>query len=376
MKYRLRELDFLRGIAILFVLFRHIALLPFLTKIGWIGVDLFFVLSGFLVSGLLFKEYLKFGNINPTLFLIRRGFKIYPIYYIFYIPYLLLILYSGTFDLVPFLADMTFTQNYIWGWGFSYAASWSLAVEEHFYILFSILLWLSLKYKIVGLQSQSNNKEFKIKSFAKTIIVIIILCIEFRIFANLFFITMDNKFLYTSTHYRIDSLLMGVLIAYFYYFKLDFLTKLFQSKKHLLFSIMILGVCWTPFIEGYPSFFVQTIGFTLLYISFGILLVFFLTTKNINKLLNNFFSKRGADIISKIGVYSYSIYVIHSIVLLASQKAIKVYNLPYNHYIYCIGTLLTSLLLGYIMTTKVEKYFLSLRDKYFPARYDSIIKKQ
>jgi peptidoglycan/LPS O-acetylase OafA/YrhL len=84
---RLRELDFLRGIAILLVLLRHIHLFSFTKNMGWIGVDLFFVLSGFLVSGLLFKEYIKFGNIRPKLFLIRRGFKIYPIYFLFYITF-------------------------------------------------------------------------------------------------------------------------------------------------------------------------------------------------------------------------------------------------------------------------------------------------
>jgi len=76
---RLRELDFLRGVAILLVLFRHQLLFSFLKTMGWIGVDLFFVLSGFLISGLLFKEFQKFGAINPKLFLIRRGFKIYHI---------------------------------------------------------------------------------------------------------------------------------------------------------------------------------------------------------------------------------------------------------------------------------------------------------
>lgn len=78
---RLKHLDFLRGIAVLLVLFRHYALSIVLFNIGWIGVDLFFVLSGFLVSGLLFKEYIKYGNIKPILFLIRRGLKIYPLFY-------------------------------------------------------------------------------------------------------------------------------------------------------------------------------------------------------------------------------------------------------------------------------------------------------
>ncbi|MBK8952142.1 MAG: acyltransferase [Chitinophagaceae bacterium] len=59
MKERLKVLDFLRGIAILLVMFRHAKVSTITTRMGWIGVDLFFVLSGFLVSGLLFSEYKK-----------------------------------------------------------------------------------------------------------------------------------------------------------------------------------------------------------------------------------------------------------------------------------------------------------------------------
>ena len=88
MSNRLKEIDFLRGIAIILVIFRHKEISKLMQNMGWIGVDLFFVLSGFLVSGLLFKEYLKYGNINAKLFLIRRGFKIYPIFYLTYILYI------------------------------------------------------------------------------------------------------------------------------------------------------------------------------------------------------------------------------------------------------------------------------------------------
>lgn len=129
---RLRELDFLRGIAILLVLMRHADLFDFTTRVGWIGVDLFFVLSGFLVSGLLFKEYLKFGTIRPMRFLVRRGFKIYPIYFLFYPIYILPLILARDLSLVYMFADLTFVQNYVNGWGYAYGASWSLAVEEHF----------------------------------------------------------------------------------------------------------------------------------------------------------------------------------------------------------------------------------------------------
>lgn len=90
---RLREIDFLRGIAIVLVLFRHTFLFRYTITMGWIGVDLFFVLSGFLVSGLLFKEYIKYGYLRPGRFLIRRGFKIYPVYYLFYLVYIIPIIF-------------------------------------------------------------------------------------------------------------------------------------------------------------------------------------------------------------------------------------------------------------------------------------------
>ena len=79
---RIKRLDILRCAAILLVLFHHTAVLPSIAKIGFVGVDLFFVLSGFLISGLLYKEYLKRGEISFSRFFIRRGLKIYPAFYV------------------------------------------------------------------------------------------------------------------------------------------------------------------------------------------------------------------------------------------------------------------------------------------------------
>src|SRR6266851_2933114 len=73
-------LDALRGAAVLVVFSRHIAF-PIIGRFGWVGVDLFFVLSGFLVSGLLFREFQRTGHVQPGRFLIRRAFKIYPQFY-------------------------------------------------------------------------------------------------------------------------------------------------------------------------------------------------------------------------------------------------------------------------------------------------------
>jgi len=93
-KGRIFELDLLRGIAIILVSYRHTVLRPYclgtgspipalLWQFGGSGVDLFFVLSGFLIGNLLFKEYIKTSSINIGRFIIRRGLKIWPSYYFF-----------------------------------------------------------------------------------------------------------------------------------------------------------------------------------------------------------------------------------------------------------------------------------------------------
>src|ERR1044071_7721685 len=95
---RNKILDTLRFVAIFGVLMTHIdgrefhtsgyaidLLFTLIIDKGWLGVELFFVLSGFLVSGLIFKEYDRHNSFDPIRFLIRRGFKIYPTYFLWVI---------------------------------------------------------------------------------------------------------------------------------------------------------------------------------------------------------------------------------------------------------------------------------------------------
>lgn len=363
---RRRELDFLRGIAILLVLFRHSALLSSpLRMMGWIGVDLFFVLSGFLVSGLLFKEYTRFGNIQPKRFLIRRGFKIYPIYYLFYSLYLIKIL-SHHLSVTGLIADLTFTQNYVSGYGYAYPASWSLAVEEHFYILLCLFLWLGLKYKTINLQKTAGKSG--LGQFEIILVCMISACAAFRLFSNIALVPHVTGKNITMTHLRIDSLLAGVLISYLYHFKKDQLVRLFQSGKYLLVALAIAGVCWTPFMDPDTSFFVRTAGFSLLYISFGILLIFFLLTPGINKQLNRLFTAPVANCVSKIGYCSYSIYIIHSFVFMSLDKFFSGHPQYFHPYLHFFLTLTISVALGMLMTYKIENYFLRIRDRYYPGR--------
>jgi len=109
LKKRQVELDFLRCVAVVSVLLCHIEelhgrdQLPRWGKIivvllgnnGWMGVDLFFVLSGFLISGLLFREKITYRRIELKRFFIRRGLKIYPAFYVMLLVTLVYYWFTG-----------------------------------------------------------------------------------------------------------------------------------------------------------------------------------------------------------------------------------------------------------------------------------------
>lgn len=147
-------IDLLRAVAVLLVLFRHAppsgALASPITKAletgGWIGVSLFFVLSGYLVSGLIWKEIEQTERFNISRFLIRRGLKIYPAFYLMIaFSVIIFLIRPGHVDFSQILAEVLFVQNYFPGiWNHT----WSLAVEEHFYLLLALLAWLLIKFKI------------------------------------------------------------------------------------------------------------------------------------------------------------------------------------------------------------------------------------
>ncbi|MDO7135401.1 acyltransferase family protein [Algibacter lectus] len=358
-KKRLQSLDFLRAIAIVLVLFRHKYLFDFTIKLGWIGVDLFFVLSGFLVSGLLFREYNKQGDFNVKLFLIRRGFKIYPIYYLSFLLYIPYIYANGKFDFTAILRDLFFVQNYTNNWGYVYAASWSLAVEEHFYFGLCFLFVTIVKFFPYILLPIKN----KLNVFEKGILSILLLCFILRVCFNYFYPEFFVKG-FTMSHLRMDTLFFGVLISYWYYYKRDLLRSWFFNYKKILAFIAFGLLAFTPFIEPTTSVFVKTIGFTLLYISFGIILLFALLDVSLFEKIAKFIGVPLMNFICKVGFSSYSIYVIHTLIIFFVEKM-----MIDNKYIGFTLVLIFSILAGLVLTKTVERYFLKLRDKLYKSRY-------
>ncbi|MEM1353924.1 MAG: acyltransferase [Planctomycetota bacterium] len=219
---RVAGLDLLRAVAIVLVLFTHGPLpaegeLPWLLdqlvralkRGGWIGVDLFFVLSGFLVSGLLMREQQQHGTVHVGRFLVRRGWKIYPPLAVF-IAVMVVVNYvqRGYWPTDRLINQLLFIQNYRPG---VQVHTWSLAVEEHAYLLIALAFGLSATI------ARRRSRAMRLRWIVWLFPVVAVLAMIGR--ARAASVQPFDSYLHQfPTHLRIDSLFIGVVIAYAYHY--------------------------------------------------------------------------------------------------------------------------------------------------------------
>lgn len=379
-------LDLLRAIATLVIILHHayapvkirvekyydhlynglVECFVILKRGGWVAVDMFFVLSGFLVSGLLFNEYIKYREINVKNFLIRRGFKIYPSF-IFFIwgSYLLkIVLINYAREPLPaisaLLNDMFFLHNYLGG---RWEHTWSLDVEEFFYLVVPFVFYLLVK---------KNN--LTLKSFVTGYIMLLVFGIICRGLTVHYANGYDFDKQQTQTHYRLDGLFLGVLISYIYNFKPHLLKAIY--KNSVLFGIIgalliVPNFCF----DRETNLWVTVVLLATNPIGFGLLIIISLNSlKNVNK-----------RSLLTVGKCSYTIYLWHLCVnsfcqslyfkfIAATNNHPSVHQLQQLIYVfYLVLYIGASLSLGILLTRLIEIPVLKVRDKYFPAKSRNII---
>ncbi len=274
---RNQSLDVLRGIAILLVLGYHFGYYSVWHKIGWCGVDLFFVLSGFLISGLLFREYINTGRIRFGRFLVRRAFKIWPPLYVFLLVMFLVLNSVGQLPVRDLVRSALFVRNYYMlpdaSWFLGH--TWSLAVEEHFYVLLPLLLFAMIRWKL--------DFTWSLFLFAASAAV----CLTLRI-------ALKPVEAY-ATHFRIDGLFGGVALGYVYNFRPMWFKRL-STHVSLICGILLLAPV-VIFDERDRA--MQTWGLTALLCGFSLIVAW-----SVNR-------KPPAVVrpIALIGVFSYSVYL-------------------------------------------------------------------
>src|SRR5215470_16380146 len=139
-------LDLLRALAILVVVIYHAGIMGFplpgrVHRWGWIGVDLFFVLSGYLIGGQLLAELARNNRLNLGRFYARRALRIMPAYFVILTIYFLLPLWREYPDMAqPLWKFLLSIQNVALHGGTAFSHAWSLAVEDQFYLALPFLL--------------------------------------------------------------------------------------------------------------------------------------------------------------------------------------------------------------------------------------------
>jgi Predicted acyltransferases len=339
----------LRGFAVLLVLGVHVPAFQAWAHIGWLGVDLFFVLSGFLVSNLLFSEYRKFGELRIGSFLLRRGLKIYPSFYFLFLCSVVFVrLTHRQLATRALVAEGLFVQNYFGGmWGHT----WSLAVEEHFYIL--------LAFALLGMAWAGKGRPNPFRFFPVLFGGVAVACLALRYWTHANVVPFRYDVHFQQSHLRLDSLLFGVLLAYFYNFHPDGLERLVR-RWHPVVFLCSIAVLFPNLLLDNTDPFVYTAGFSLIYLGFGGLMLIAIYSR-----------KRGAPgvlqrTIAAIGVFSYSIYLWH--VPLAMLFA-WIYDRTHWHPLGLFAVyLMTCIVLGASLSKLIEIPILRLRDRLVPRR--------
>ncbi len=370
---RIAELDGLRGVAILLVMIFHMAILESQSAVdsaflavagsGWVGVELFFALSGFLITAILLDTRTQPSYFRS--FWMRRVLRIFPLYYA------VLTIALVVLPLFPHPKIENFSRIHgdeIWYWlylsNYSIAAagafrhgildiSWSLAIEEQFYLIWPF---------VVLLVDRRTLAKICVGAAAASLIMRCWLLAE----------GINPVALYVLTPVRLEALAMGALAAVLV--RSDFSrVRLAQlARTSLILSSALL--CVLAAVSGgvrWDDPLVQTIGYTLIAIAFGALVLRVVTTGGGDS--TNAWLRSG--VLRTFGKYSYAMYLFHLPIRAAvrdlfygSDQFLTLFGsrLP-GQLIFMIISVGITLILAWLSWHAYERYFLRLK-YYFPYR--------
>lgn len=347
-------LDLLRIVSVLLVIGRHLRIpktahfgFHAWQRGGWVGVDLFFVLSGFLIASLLFKEYLRFGSINVKRFLIRRGFKIYPAFWLFIAVSLVIleVFFARSPTPKQLFAELFFFQNYLGG---MWNHTWSLAVEEHFYFGIAALF--------TGLMALRPQEPFK--RIPTIFVCVAIACFSFRLLNLFFFPQFSPKAYLFGTHLRVDSLLFGVLIAYLVNFR-GLESRIAWIPSSILFLAGCLLLSPAFFFQVETNKWISILGVVLFYCGGGLCLLAALRLETSDSRLLN--------LLGGLGAASYSIYLWHMPVVLWGYPLLSKVSGMRNFSFQLVTSVVGACAVGWLLNRLIERPVLMVRDRIFPS---------
>jgi peptidoglycan/LPS O-acetylase OafA/YrhL len=330
----------------------------FLFGNGELGVNFFFVLSGFLITFLLIKEKEVSGGIHLRNFYIRRILRIWPMFYLcifigfVVVPVLKTLSGQPSNEIANPIYYLLFANNfdYIHSWpsfpdALILIVLWSVAVEEQFYLTWPVFL------KFI-------SKKFYPFLFS----LVLLFTLIFRAF-HLGSTDHDYAVLHFHTFSVIGDMAIGGLMAYFCSYKNHFLNFITNLKKGAIILIYVVAVCLILF-RTYLLELPVTALFERLFISvaFGLIIL----EQNYSK--NSFFKFSNLKFISRLGLYTYGLYCLHFFVISLVNSGFSKIGFETSNIFGAVAAALISLL-GVTVICRLsyqyfEKPFLKLKDRF------------
>lgn len=365
---RVFGLDLIRTAAILLVIVHHgfvIFSFPFIPLPD--GVDIFFVLSGFLIGRILIKSIVakpEFSLYDLRLFLLRRWFRTLPALIV-----ILLINYAITFCLT--LQHTTFQETIkqmlirdrLWQYFFFvqnlfsnlstsfFPESWSLSVEEWFYLIMPVCLFILLKLKISARQA----------TFTSILILIIGPSL-----ARYFLSDIDQSGTFMVTRMvvmmRLDSIGFGVLLAYISFYWPVFWNRLTVSRFLIVLGVLFFYLAFLVVNQGKLFFNSVTLTNFFFFPLSSVAVMAIIPALSIPGKVNNGFR----NVVTFISKISYSMYLINfSIIIQLIQVFSPAKTTQTENFIFYLIYWIATIGISALMYRYVEKPFLVLRDRYF-----------
>jgi len=359
---RIHGLDTLRALAVTLVVLHHYVLFVsreptfgWVGEIGWVGVDLFFALSGYLIGNQIFAALRSPGGFSLRHFYARRLLRTLPNYWVVLALYFLWPAFRGEAPLLPLWEYASFIQNFALEPGSAFSHSWSLAIEEQFYLLLpavallGALLGGSLRLAWTGIAL----------AFLAGMLIRAVLWQEMaEENQKLYFYF---KYIYYSSLCRYDELLAGVALALLRNHHPHAWARLARHGNLMAgLGLLACAIAFWFFLEDRYGFGITVFGFPLMALGFSLLIVAAVAEASVLRRLR----VPGAG---PIALWSYAIYLLHKPLCVLAAKWLAARGYGAEHPLTVTLLLALSVASGWLLYKLVETPFMRLRERYVPS---------
>jgi peptidoglycan/LPS O-acetylase OafA/YrhL len=363
---RVHGLDTLRALAVSFVVLHHYVLFVgpddtfgWVGQIGWVGVDLFFALSGYLIGNQIFAAMRSPEGFSLSHFYGRRLLRTLPNYYAVLTLYFLWPAFRDGRALPPLWEFLTFTQNINLQPGTAFSHAWSLCIEEQFYILLP-----ALALTIGAIRGTRRPLRWAWAAVAATFAIgLVVRGVVWQELVDGSARPMNHyyKYIYYSTFCRFDELVAGVALALLKNYHGALWRRLTEHGNLVLAAgLAVSALMFALFLEDHYGFAMTVVGYPMLALGFSLLILAALSERSVLRTTRI----PGA---ASLALWSYAIYLMHKQVCILLADPLAARGFAADSPTAIAVSLLLSVLSGWLLYKLVETPFMALRDRYLPS---------